>query len=344
MKFRMMAVLLAALFVLTGCRRSQPIQTPQPTVSQSAAPSASATSQATAAVSDVPKLPDRFANQTSSADIKLKVYDIKTKKVSEMGIQEYLYGVLAGEMRKDWPAEALKAQAIIARTFLLQFLTENKASKVKPEADISTDPEESQAYDASGIDDKIKKAVDETDGMVIAYEGKFIHAWFHSASGGKTADAVEGLNYQDGNPPYIQSVDSDESQASKEFTEWSHTFTTAEITAALSKINIDAGGKITDVKIGKTGSSGRATTIIINGKDVPAPDFRVAMDPVKFRSTWITELKFDGSKLSVKGKGFGHGVGMPQWGAYQMATGGKKAEDIINYYFKGVSIVNLWKK
>jgi stage II sporulation protein D len=336
MKFKLIAVLLALLLLVSGCRR-QPIQTPQPSTSQNAAVSPSASSSA-----QVPKLPDKFANQ-SPDQMKLKVYDIKTKKISEMGVEEYLYGVLAGEMRQDWPAEALKAQAIIARTFLMQFLTENKASKSSPDADISTDPEESQAYDASGINDNIKKAVDDTKGKVIASNGQFIHAWFHSASGGKTADAVEGLDYKEGNPPYIVSVDSDESQVPKEFTDWQNTFTSDEIAAAAKKIDVDVGAKVTDVKLGKTGPSGRATTIVINGKDVPAPEFRVAMDPVKFRSTLITELKFDGTKLTVTGKGFGHGVGMPQWGAYQMATGGKKAEDIINYYFKGIAIVNLWK-
>lgn len=336
MKIKWTAILLITLFVLSSCR--QPIKTPQP--SGAVSPGNTAAGQANA---QLPALPERFANKQAN-EMMLKVYDIKTKKVTEMPLEEYLYGVLAGEMRKDWPEEALKAQAIIARTFLLQFLTENKTSKLSPDADISTDPEESQAYDVTGVDDKIKKAVNDTSGVVIAYNGQFIHAWFHSASGGKTADAVEGLNFKDGNPPYIQSVTSDESQASKEFTEWEGSFTTDDISAALAKMKAGTEGEVSDIKIGKTGPSGRATTFVINGNDVSAPEFRVAMDPIKFRSTYITELKFDGSKLTVKGKGFGHGVGMPQWGAYQMASGGKKTEDIINYYFKGVAIVNLWNK
>jgi stage II sporulation protein D len=341
MKIKLTAILLAILLLLPGCRWRQPIQTPQIKPTQLSATGNPSSLGDVGSV--VPKLPDRFSGR-NPGQIRLKVHDIKTKKTTEMSLNDYLCGVLAGEMRQDWPAEALKAQAIIARTFLMQFLTENKKSRVSPDADVSTDPEESQAYDVSGVNDNIKKAVNDTDGIVIAYNGQFIHAWFHSASGGKTADAVEGLNFKEGNPPYIQSVTSDESQVPKEFTDWQNSFTTDAITAALSKINIDVGGKITDVKLGKTGPSGRAVTIVINGKDVPAPDFRVAMDPVKFRSTLITDLKFDGKKLTVKGKGFGHGVGMPQWGAYQMANSGKKAEDIINYYFKGVSIVNLWNK
>ncbi len=340
---RMFFVLLAAALVLTGCR--QPIKTPAPlpSAAATAVESVAPTPSAAQSNAEVPKLPERFANKTAKEMI-LKIYDIKTKQISELPLEEYLCGVLAGEMQKDWPAEALKAQAIIARTFLMQFLTENATSKVNKDADISTDPEESQAYDASGIDDNIKKAVSDTSGMVIAYNGQFIRAWFHSASGGKTADAQEGLNFQEENPPYIQSVESDESKAPKEFTEWENTFTADEISAGLSKMAVGSEKDISDIKLGKTGPSGRATTIIVNGNEISAPEFRIAMDPLKFRSTFITELKFDGSKMTVKGKGYGHGVGMPQWGAFQMASDGKKAEDIINYYFKGVAVVNLWNK
>lgn len=346
MKPKAIALLLAVI-VLAGCR-NQPIKTPAPTATPTAvattpAESAAASPQASGGLANnsaIPTLPERYAG-TSADKIALKVYDIKTKETKEMTVEEYLYGVLAGEMRADWPIEALKAQAIIARTFLFDFLGENKASSVKPEADISTDPKESQAYDATGINDNIKKAVDETRGMVIAYDGKFIKAWFHSASGGKTSDAEEGLNYKDGNPAYIISVDSDESQAPAEFENWENSFTLAELKAGLQKANTKVSSEITSVKLGKTGPSGRAVTLKINDQDVSAPDLRVAMDPTKFRSTWITELNFDGKKLTMKGKGFGHGVGMPQWGAYTMANSGKKADEIIGTYFKGVSVVNL---
>ena len=333
--------LLLAVALLAGCRTAK--LTPTPTTTPAASPGPSQVAGVTVtAEAKAPPLPDKL--QKAGADTKLKIFDIKTQKISELPVEEYLCGVLAGEMRKDWPAEALKAQAIIARTFLMDFLTTHDASSVNKDADISTDPEESQAYDTEGVDDAIRKAVKDTSGQVIVYDGKFIKAWFHSASGGKTADAVEGLNYKDGNPPYIQSVDSDESTVPEEFEKWTNTFTTSEINAGLNKAGVDVGGAINEIKIGKTGPSGRATTLVINGKDVPAPDFRLGMDPTKFRSTWLTELKFDGSKLTASGKGFGHGVGMSQWGAFQMANNGKTAEEIIQHYFKDVQIASLWKK
>lgn len=339
MKVKLTALLLALALTLTGCHWRQPIQTPQP----SGNPSPTGSPSIGGVSAQIPALPGRFAGKTSSG-ITLKVYDIKTQSISQMSLNDYLCGVLAGEVQPDWPIEALKAQAILARTFLFQFLTENPASKVNPGADISTDPEESQAFDASGVNDNIRNAVNGTDGVVISYQGQFIKAWFHSCSGGVTADAVEGLDYKEGNPPYIQSVPSDESQAPKDEQEWQGSFSTDEISAALSKMNLKMEDEVSSFTIGKKGPSGRAETFVINGQEVPAPDFRNAMDPTKFRSTLITSLSFDGSTLKVTGKGFGHGVGMSQWGAYAMAKSGKSAQDIINYYFKDVDIVNLWNK
>ena len=99
-------------------------------------------------------------------------------------------GVLAGEMKNDWPLEALKAQAILARTFVLKFLAD-KQSKYEG-ADISTDIEEAQAYDASAVNDRIRQAVSETEGLVLSAGGELPYAWFHAHSGGLTALAREG--------------------------------------------------------------------------------------------------------------------------------------------------------
>jgi stage II sporulation protein D len=258
-----------------------------------------------------------------------------------MDIEEYLQGVLAGEMRNDWPLEALKAQAILARTFALQFLTEKPSSMFDKNSDISTDVRESQAYKPAEINDLIKQAVEETKGMALAYDGKFIKAWFHSCAGGKTATATEGLNYKDGDLPYIQSVDSDEADAVETAKEWSNTFTESELLAALKTVGV----KLDDVKsveIGDKGPSGRAINFVVNGQKVNCPDLRVALDATKFRSTLITDIKYANSKLTMSGKGFGHGVGMSQWGAYTMAKKGSTAEDIITHYFKDVSIVKAW--
>lgn len=81
----------------------------------------------------------------------------------------------------------------------------------------------------------------------------------------------------------------------------------------------------------------------IGNETVQAAGFRVALDSTKMKSTLLTSLTVSGDQVTMKGKGYGHGVGMSQWGAYQMAKEGKSAEDIINHYFKGVEIVKLWE-
>ena len=134
----------------------------------------------------------------------LKVYDVKAEKLIEESVEEYVPAVLAGEMAGDWPLEALKAQAILARTFVLQFVTE-KTSRYEG-ADISTDIEEAQAYNADAVNDRIRQAVRETRGMVLSAGGELPYAWFHAHSGGLTARAKEGLDYEKDEPGYTQCV------------------------------------------------------------------------------------------------------------------------------------------
>ena len=100
----------------------------------------------------------------------LRVYVVDEEKVETIDVETYVEGVLAGEMKNDWPLEALKAQAILARTFVLRFV-EEKESKY-PDADISTDIEEAQAYDREAVNEQIKEAVAATRGQVLSADGK----------------------------------------------------------------------------------------------------------------------------------------------------------------------------
>ena len=126
----------------------------------------------------------------------LDVYLHEEETIRSMDIERYVCGVLAGEMRNDWPLEALKAQAILARTFVLKFVSE-KESRYEG-ADISTDITEAQAYNAAEINERIEQAVAETCGQVLlTASGELPYAWFHAHSGGKTALAREGLGWND---------------------------------------------------------------------------------------------------------------------------------------------------
>lgn len=285
------------------------------------------------------KLPDKLRMGESGEPV-LKVYVQSKKKLEEMPLEVYLEGVLAGEMKNDWPIEALKAQAILARTFVLKFL-EEKTSKY-PGADISTDIEEAQAYDATGINGRIQEAVSATKGMVLSAQGTLPFGWFHAHSGGVTAMAKEGLEYEKAEPPYIHIVKGRESsKAPDDVANWTATFSAAEVMKAAGRLGA-SGTKLTDIQIGERGDSGRVTTLIINGASVPAASFRIALGSTEMKSTLLEEIKLSGSSVTMKGKGYGHGVGMSQWGAYGMAEQGEKAAAIVQYYFKDVAVVSVW--
>lgn len=319
-------ILIAALLAapLSGCMRSGSEPEPEPTAAQSAAK---------------PEIPKKLQLDGDGVP-QLKVYDVDAGAVQGMDIESYVQGVLAGEMRADWPMEALKAQAILARTFVLKFVSE-KESQYEG-ADISTDITEAQAYDEAKINERIIKAVDETRGEVLSFNGAFPYAWFHAHAGGRTELATKALDYKDQEPGYTQSVESpDSDRAPDAVKSWTASFTAEEVGAAAEKAGVKTG-PVKTIEIGEKGESGRAVTFIINGNNVPGPALRIALDPVKLKSTLVSEVSLDGGKVTFKGSGYGHGVGMSQWGAYGMAEQGSPAEDIIMHYFRNVSIVKLW--
>ena len=286
------------------------------------------------------KLPEKLERNEDGVPL-LRVYDVDAEETREMSIESYVQGVLAGEMKNDWPLEALKAQAILARTFVLKFCSE-KESRYQG-ADISTDIQEAQAYDSTGINERIEQAVKETRGMVLSYRGELPYAWFHAHSGGATERAVEGLHYEQDEPRYTKVTQGRESsQAPEDAQRWEAHFTPEEVAKAAAQAGAKEIREITSVQIGQTGESGRAVTIEINGTPVSAPELRLALGSTKMRSTLLTELRLEDGKVIMKGKGYGHGVGMPQWGAYGMAEEGRTAEEIVRYYFNDVTVETLW--
>lgn len=271
----------------------------------------------------------------------LNVYIMEANALREMDIETYVCGVLAGEMPNDWPLEALKAQAILARTFVLKFVSE-KSSRYD-DADISTDITEAQAYDVSAINDTIRQAVKETCGQVLVTSGGALpYAWFHAHSGGSTALAREGLGWQDAEPAYtrvekgLDSPDAPEKSAA-----WEAQFSAKEFLSACHKVGADVTSCKT-VKIAQKGPSGRAVTLSVDGVEVSVAELRLALGSTVMRSTLLTELRSKDGTVFMAGKGYGHGVGMPQWGAYALAQDGMQAADIATYYYENVSIATFW--
>lgn len=271
----------------------------------------------------------------------LEVYVTEEATISAMDIESYVMGVVAGEMKNDWPLEALKAQAILARTFVVRFVSE-KESRYQG-ADISTDIAEAQAYNEADINDRIRQAVGETTGQVlVTASGTLPYTWFHAHSGGMTALAREGLGWKDAEPSHTLVTEGlDSPDAPAEAREWSADFSADDFLAACRRVGSDPQN-INEISIYEKGDSGRAVTLMVDGEKVPAAELRMALGSTVMRSTLLTELSSDGDSVHMKGRGYGHGVGMPQWGAYALAQDGLTGEDIALHYYSGLRIVKMW--
>lgn len=267
----------------------------------------------------------------------ISVFMHLTGEVRQMPIEEYIAGVVAGEMNPNWPVEALAAQAIIARTFTLNKIRAGGVPRRGTQA--STDPEEFQAFNSAAITPNVRKAVARTRGLVITHNGEPIIAWFHASSGGITATAKEGLDFDKVPTPYIKVVR--DLRVSREVA-WRRSFSPEEVRAAAIKVGVDPG-PVRSIRIGSKGPSGRATTLVINDRELSAPAFRLAIGSTLMRSTLLDRLEFSQGTILMRGRGFGHGVGMSQWGAWSMARRGRKAEEIVRFYFKGIEIERFWK-
>jgi stage II sporulation protein D len=273
----------------------------------------------------------------------ISLYNNETKKKECIKLEKYLEGVVAAEMDPNWPQNSLAAQAILARTFTLKKI---KDGGVKAHGtDASTSVEEFQAYDPSRVNDRVRKAVRDTRGMVLMYQGEYINGWFHADGGGQTAaSAIEGLEYRKEKAPYITSVkDPGQAITVPENKSWTARFDLDTVRAKVKETVGNDPGEITSAEIVEKGPSGRAMKVKINSVIISAPALRLALGNEKMRSSLIDKFAVENGQLVIHGKGYGHGVGMSQWGARALAEQGKSPEEIVKYWFKDVELKKLWK-
>jgi stage II sporulation protein D len=260
--------------------------------------------------------------------------------VNYVDLEEYLYSVVGSEMGGNWPQEALKAQAVAARSYALYKRETNK----NPLFDV-VDTVASQAY--KGLSNETvntQQAVKATEGEVLSYNGKIIQAVFHSSSGGHTENVEDvWTRYL----PYLRGVP-DYDQGSPAF-QWNANFSNDLISQRISGL-----GRILSITPGRISSTGRAITIKVSGTQgtrvVDADTFRSALG---LKSTWFSVTPTYGQVASagtvpslpasfqLSGRGFGHGLGMSQWGAYNLAQQGYKYKDILSYYYKGTKLAAI---
>jgi len=262
----------------------------------------------------------------------ISVYIVASGRTVWLKLEDYITGVVAGEVVNTWPAEALKAQAVVARTFIMQKLEAKDRSKYGTNA--STDTTEYQAYRPSAINSAIRSAVRSSRGMILTYNAKPVYAFFHSCSGGMTATALEGLNFKQAPTPYLRPVA--DGPCSTPNDTWKATFTASEVGRAAGT------GPCRAVTITSRGPSGRAVMFSVNGKEVRAIDLRLRLGPNRMKSTLITGLSMSGGRVVMSGNGWGHGVGMSQWGAHDRALAGSTYEQIVKLYYPGTQIEKIW--
>ena len=277
---------------------------------------------------------------SSGPEVDVAVFRMERKQIEKLPLEKYVVGVVASEMPRGFEKEALKAQALTARTYIVnQMLKENKSDL--PGGALVTDTENHQVYKSDdelkklfGADynwaiNKITEAVNETNGQIITYEGAPIVASFFSTSNGYTENSEAiWLNAV----PYLKSVESPWDLQSPKFG-GQKIFTVSEFE---QKLDVKLSDNSTIGNIIERTAGKRVGKVEINGKMLHGKEVR---EKLKLKSTDFTwERK--GDKIIVNTKGYGHGVGMSQYGANGMAAEGKTYKDIINYYYKGVQISN----
>lgn len=257
--------------------------------------------------------------------------------IEKMNIEDYLIGVVASEVPVTFEKEALKAQAVASRTYALKQIENNK----NKEYDV-TDNVLSQVYSTTDrlkerwgntFDSnykRIKDVVEETKGEYISYNNDYIYAFFFSTSNGKTED---NKNVFGEDLPYLKIVDSsfDENETTSFYT--TKTF---DKNTFYNLLEIDYSDSLYIDNIVKT-ESNRILSLDVNGISFKGRDFQKKLS---LRSNDF-EIKETHDEIIVTTKGFGHGVGMSQYGANALAKQNKNYKDILKYYYLGTEIKKL---
>ena len=272
----------------------------------------------------------------------IKLLLSEDNSIVEMSFNDYLKGVLVGEVPVNYEIEALKAQAVVARTYTLHKL-KNGAVKHSGGADMCDDINCCQAYKTKEYafqcwDDseekekwaKFDSAVESTSGEVILYSGELINAFFHAHSGGKT-ESVKFL-WSKQEIPYLISVPGNEGYTYQDV----KVFSNDEFKSIVREKIGDMSGEI-DIVIQDYTGSGRVNNLSINNVKIEATTLRSLLG---LRSTNFRVEKSD-DKISFYTVGYGHGIGMSQEGANQMAIDGKNHIEIIKHYYTGVEISSV---
>lgn len=277
------------------------------------------------------------------------VYDHIDKRNMDIPLEKYVVGVVAAEMPASFDIEALKAQAIAARTLAVRKMRiygGQGCSKYGNETDVCTFYGHCQAWisdeqqkknwgdEYASNRQKIVQAVEDTRGLILTYQGSPIEVFFYSTSNGKTEDVSEVFSVQ---LPYYKVVDSEGEEDAPKFREV-FTFTRGEFIDMFKshypKSKLTEKSLESQVNILSYTESGRVGEILVGGIKLKGKDFRsiYGINSADFK------LEFLPDKVLIHTTGYGHGVGMSQVGADRMAKDGGTYRDILNHYYIGIDI------
>jgi stage II sporulation protein D len=281
---------------------------------------------------------------------KIRLYHREKDSVEELDLEDYIMGVVASEVPANFDEEALKAQAVAARTFYMS-KRKNPCKDAKSKNAEICDTTNCQVYmskeermskwsksDGENNWNKIEKAVRDTKGQILTYENSVLeYPQFFAVSSGKTEDAKDVFSV---NVPYLKSEESKGEEIAPKYKttlEVPISEFTSKINSAYKNIKLKKGNLSSAIKIESYTEGGSVKEIKIDGETIKGTEFRTLFNLNS------TNFKFDfGDKVvKINCVGYGHGVGMSQWGANAMAKSGSKYNEILKHYYKDVEIQEI---
>jgi len=291
--------------------------------------------------------------ETSTEEPTIQVYDAALGQIVPMRLEAYVVGAVAAEMPASYDMEALKAQAVAART-LAAYKWRGRGGKGcvnHPGADICTEFTHCQAWvDDSGMHEKwgngyekwkqkITEAVNATRGMILTYQDEPIQVFYYATSNGKTEDSAAVFAQA---LPYYGVVDSPGEESAPKYDE-TVTFTRAEVAAKLNDLypaaKLKKNNLENQIEILSYTQSGRVAEVRVGGTTISGSAFRQAFG---LNSTDF-DLSYQGGSVNIHTLGYGHGVGMSQVGAHAMAEKGAGVAEILAHYYLGTTLYRMYE-
>lgn len=277
-----------------------------------------------------------------TSDTSIKVL-MPNGTIEKLPLEEYVVGVVAAEMPAEFGEEALKAQAVAARTYAVKRIKQEGLERAGYDVDTTV---KTQAWMSDAemrkkwgwlnywrYQNKLAKAVAQTRGMVLVYNGELIDAFFHSSSGRKPTERSEDV--WSSSRPYLQNVSAEEENPQRYVKTYKFTAQELYMKMGLKENSQQLGSK--DFQVLSKSAAGRAKSIQVLGKIYTAAQVRTALG----LASADIEYSLSPGGITITTYGNGHGVGMSQWGANDLAKKNEKVSDILAHYYPGSKLMNL---